>query len=71
MDTVLYPYEISDRDPSLKKLWPREMVYLYVINQGETTQDFYIAYSKAVSTLVMTMGTTIFSTLSLLFISST
>ena len=28
-------------------LWPREMIYLYVINKGQTPQEFHISYSAA------------------------
>ena len=44
---------------AVQLLWPREMLYLYVVNNGEKPQEFFISYSGAdrlIETGMMAMG---------------
>ena len=39
--------KIDFTQAQVNKLWSRESEYLYVVNKGETPQEFFIAYSGA------------------------
>lgn len=45
-------FDSFDKFSQMLKLWPRENVYVYVLNRAETAQEFQISYSGAHASLV-------------------
>ena len=40
-------YSKINTEEYVNKLWPREMVYVYAVNKGDTPQDLKLSYSGA------------------------
>ena len=56
--TSLKNFDSFDDFATMLKLWPRENVYVYVLNRADTAQEFKIAYSGASHLLSLTASAT-------------